>query len=508
MRSGSSPTDPGVPGDARGQAIGEAGAVYGLFLSGRYAPLAPKLINFTTLIEEKTRHFVGRHFVFDALDDFLRRSPSGYFIIKGEPGIGKSALMAQLVKTRGYVHHFVVSTQGLNRADQFLENICAQLIACFDLDRPARLPMETTRGSAFLSTLLREVSDKLARGERAVLLVDALDEVDWPPGARENVLYLPPTLPGNVFFVVTTRHREDLPLQVDAPHTFYLEPDSPANREDVLAYVTCFARREALQARLAAWGVSVETFARRLLVKSEGNFMYLHFVLPAIKAGRFVHGTLDELPQGLKGYYERHWLRMRAVDEDAWVNYRQAVICYLAAAREPVSVWQIASWSGLSPARVLTAIREWREFLDEETVGGEKRYRIYHASFQDFLAAKDEAREINLKRKHADIADEGLRQWDATRGGAVSGSPSRHVPGLDYVRGLQQLQILVEQRAPDLVEAFHTLEARLLDNLSTEEKYGSTETTRADRARIIDALNNLARRAGLPQSFNDLCRGT
>ena len=57
------------------------------------------IIDFDTLIAEKTKDFVGRQFVFDALDSFLSEEKSGYFVIRGEPGIGKSALMGQLVKT-------------------------------------------------------------------------------------------------------------------------------------------------------------------------------------------------------------------------------------------------------------------------------------------------------------------------------------------------------------------------------------------------------------------------
>ena len=57
------------------------------------------IINFDTLIAEKTNGFVGRQFVFDALDAFLSEEKSGYFVIWGEPGIGKTALMGQLVKT-------------------------------------------------------------------------------------------------------------------------------------------------------------------------------------------------------------------------------------------------------------------------------------------------------------------------------------------------------------------------------------------------------------------------
>lgn len=46
-------------------------------------------------------------------------------------------------------------------ADLFLENVCAQLIARCELDRPAWLPPEASRNSAFLSALLQEVSHGL-----------------------------------------------------------------------------------------------------------------------------------------------------------------------------------------------------------------------------------------------------------------------------------------------------------------------------------------------------------
>lgn len=493
--------------DARGTVIGEKNTIYQYFLSDRYTSLIHNMIAYTTLIEEKTQGFVGRRFVFDALDQFLERSSSGYFIIKGEAGIGKSALMAQLVKAHGYVHHFVVGTQGINRADQFLESVCAQLIAKYELDRPAWLPPEVSRDSAFLSALLQEVSQGLETDQHAVILVDALDEVDWHGRAGENVLFLPPTLPKGVFIVVTMRHKEGLQLQVDSSQVFYLAPDSKGNREDVIAFIAQIALRKTMEPRLEAWGTTVDGFVRTMLVKSEGNFMYLHYVLPAIERGEFRHGTLAELPQGLKDYYERHWRQIRIIDEDLWVTYRQPVICYLATAREPVTVWQVADWSKIAPARVLAAIRDWREFLDEETGEGEKRYRIYHASFQDFLADKDEANEINLRQTHSNVADELLRQWEAMKAGTAAADPTASLaPQVDYVRGLQRLQMLIEQQAPASLLAFMKLEARLLENLDAEARFGSTESIRSGQLLAVAALDDLALRAGLTCSFNQLCR--
>ena len=72
--------------------------------------------DYTRYIEEKSRSFVGRQWVFDAIDRFMDENSRGYFFIIGDPGIGKSALAAQTVKQNGYVHHFNIRAEGINKA--------------------------------------------------------------------------------------------------------------------------------------------------------------------------------------------------------------------------------------------------------------------------------------------------------------------------------------------------------------------------------------------------------
>ena len=90
--------------------------------------------SFDALMQDKLCGFVGRQFVFDAVDDFLRKHDSGCFIIRGVPGIGKTALMAKLVNDRGYIHHFNVASQNVRSPRVFLENVCAQLIDRYELE--------------------------------------------------------------------------------------------------------------------------------------------------------------------------------------------------------------------------------------------------------------------------------------------------------------------------------------------------------------------------------------
>jgi hypothetical protein len=128
--------------------------------------------------------------------------------------------------------------------------------------------------------------------------------------------------------------------------------------------------------------------------------MYLYYVLPAIEQGRFVEGTLNELPEGLMAYYRRHWRQMRQGNEEEFDTVYEPIVCILAVAQEPVTVNQIANWTALNHGQVKESVRLWREFLEQERVDGERRYRIYHASFQDFLREK-----VDLVRYDDMIAD-------------------------------------------------------------------------------------------------------
>jgi outer membrane lipoprotein SlyB len=89
-----------------------------------------------TIIQDRTQDFTGRRFVFAAIADFLQKNRKGYFVLEAEPGVGKSSIMAKLVLLlkRRCVAHFNSQSQGIVRAEQFLENACLQLIRGFQLN--------------------------------------------------------------------------------------------------------------------------------------------------------------------------------------------------------------------------------------------------------------------------------------------------------------------------------------------------------------------------------------
>lgn len=370
--------------DAKGVAIGSGASVVINHYEHFQAAPANLRRSFDALMADKLQGFVGRQFVFDGLDKFLQTNPSGYFIIRGEPGIGKTALMAKLINDRGYIHHFNVASQNIRSTRAFLENVCAQLIARYGLSHK-EVPSSAYDDSGFLVQCLDEAAAN-SQNHPIMIAIDSLDEVDrFGLPSAVNTLYLPSSLPKGVYIVATTRPLKDLHLQVMQQRTLDIEGASVGNLRDIDAYIASYVKHESMQARLLTWKVQKEMFITALRHKSQGNFMYLYHVLPAIEAGKFMKGTLDELPDGLLAYYQRHWRQMRDGKEKEFDELYAPIICILGVAQEPVTTEQIAAWTKLSPGLVKDSISSWREFLKEEQIDRRRCYRIYHASFQDFL---------------------------------------------------------------------------------------------------------------------------
>jgi hypothetical protein len=362
-------------------------------------PLAGYIRDFRAFCEERTRTFVGREFLLDEIDHHLRDAelPSGYIIVRGEPGIGKSALIAHLVQSRGYVHHFNIALQGLTSPEDFLGNICAQLIIRYELPYQ-ELPLPRATGDGlFLAELLREAAARARETSELpiVIAVDALDEAEHR--LSENVLRLPPELPEGVYVLATTRPKDDSHLQVDRERSLALLDDDPRNQEDIRAYVSAQlagSERERFAARIAEWKIDKEEFVDALSESSEGNFMYLVHVMKDVSSGRLTKqnvGDVEELPRGLNAYYTRHWREMKDANRDRFQNYQRPVVSMLATGRESVTAARILEWVNARPGcaqmtlgDVVEVLSEWREFLD---VGETDPpiFRIYHASFREFL---------------------------------------------------------------------------------------------------------------------------
>lgn len=364
------------------------------------------------LIEEKSREFVGRENIFDAVDDFIGSNTRGYFLIKGEPGIGKTSFMSSLTKQKKWIHHFNSLTEGRNTPQKFYENICAQLILQYSLDYD-ELPEGATGDARFLSVLLKESIQKGGPGTKIIIAVDAMDEVRHPELAHgASVLFLPRVLPRNVFIVFTSR--DDPRFHIECEYgIFEIDKKSEENQRDIETYLLMKTESEGIRRYLNTQHLEKSQFIHIMRDKSEGNFMYLRYVLPELEHLSGAYNNLDvmALPQGLRNYYEDHWRRMKGQNTDAWFTYKLPVIMALSASNSPMPIALIAKTAKLREAQVAEVIDEWRQFLNREDVVISNQtiphYRFYHLSFIDFLHHKEQvpAEQVNFDRARSDILD-------------------------------------------------------------------------------------------------------
>ncbi|RUT09878.1 hypothetical protein DSM106972_003730 [Dulcicalothrix desertica PCC 7102] len=346
--------------------------------------------DFEDYINEKIQDFVGRQFVFNEIKNFLLNQKKGYFLIEADPGFGKSAIIAKLIRLAKCIGYFNIIRQNRVTTEQFIESVCQQLISRYQLTNYSTpIHPDNLRDGTFFSKLLQEASKKLGIQEKLIIAIDALDEVDisnYRSGV--NVLYLPESLPNGVYIILTKRPQK-LPLVVNNVKNFNLRGYESNCRQDVESYIKLrINQKQALQNWIQSQQVTNANFVTILADKSENNFMYLHYILPEIESNSYQSLNINNLPQGLQSYYYQHWQRMGMISQPLPMD-KVDIVYRLAISLEPVSVRMLAQLSKKQPFIVQRVLDEWGQFLHKVKVGNESRYSIYHKSFQDFLLSDE-----------------------------------------------------------------------------------------------------------------------
>ena len=344
---------------------------------------------FQSLITEKIESFCGRKFVFDAFEKFINTNKKGYFTVIGDAGMGKSTITAKYVFEHQTICYFNNLQENRNSPELFLESIRQQLINRYQL---------TNVDKDDLSILLVKATEKITTNEKLIIVVDALDEVKQEPGG-ENILYLPKTLPDNVYFFLTRRRYEPTKERLYAEGLKKESLDltdsqyDKENQHDIQEYIRFRLKndpehQDGLQTWIKTKNITDNAFVNELATKSENNFMYLRYVLPAIAEGKYNDLNLTQLPQGLQNYYQTHWERMKMNDSSK--KMKVMILFILVEIGTPISGEMMFDIVNEDECDVDDILNEWIEYLKPQTIDEDICYSIYHASFLDFLKAKKE----------------------------------------------------------------------------------------------------------------------
>lgn len=449
---------------------------------------------------------VGRRDVFEMIDAFVLSHRCGYFRLTAEPGLGKTALAAAVAKARNAVCFFTSRSRGCTSAAQCLNHLSAELITRYGLPY-RRLPVRSGEDSGFFESMLQEAIESAARP--LWLVIDALDESDASMG--RNALLLPRSLPDGVYCFVTQRPGDYL-VDTDpaTPITdCVLTWDSPTQQADILEFIEREVSRPAISRALRAAmpGRNGAFFAAELARLSEGNFMYLSYLMGDLATGQWSVATPDGaavLPKGLRGYYAAIWGHMEEVAQAAggseWRSLYRPVIGLLAVAREPVTSRWLADLSGCDPEDVQNPVlSRCGRFLSHERRNGVERWRILHRSFGDFLSDK-----LDLDARHAVI---GRYYGEPSSWSSHDGYASRHLCAhLRSARSMDALSRLIDDRAwcESQMAADPTGVRYETDVQDAWSLAASLDTRAAHDGRMIPALSDEIKAALASTTLRDL----
>ena len=369
-----------------------------------------KPFDFGPFLYEKRHLFCGREWLFGELDAWRVASTSERaLLILGDPGVGKSALVAELVHRNpdGQVlayHCCQADTIQTLEPARFVRSLAAMIASKLEgyagqLENPS---IQEALGEA------RAKDDPIGALDEGILgplhklpgpikgpryiLVDALDEAlagDRSITIVELLAARLDRLPGWLRIVATTRKEPDVLQRLRRLRPQELDAQDPRNLQDVDCYVAARLQSPDLAERLVTAHASAERVVASLRKQSQGNFLYVREALDGIERDQHGFDDLDTLPPGLSGLYQKFFERY--FPDDARYALAKRVLQVVVAAPEPLTEEQLAAATELDPEEQLPAVlRCLAVYLPKRIEpDGSARYAVFHQSLTDWLTGPD-----------------------------------------------------------------------------------------------------------------------
>lgn len=404
-------------------------------VEGMYARIFAALrpLDFGAEVARLTRNFTGRKWLDVELERWIEREGSRVFFITGDPGTGKSAMLAHLVHKHSQVaaYHFCFTSlaDSLDPV-QFVRSIAAQLATQFDDYRASidEIRLEHIAESEPGALLRRLIADPLLKIKQpdgpVLLLVDGLDEA-FAAGSRNIARVLCERLddlPGWVRLVLSSRKEPEILDMFSRFQPHEIDAACQENLDDVATYIDGKFREPALASLLASSGADPRAVRELIAARGEGNFLYVTQAVAAIESGQIDPLRPQTFPDGLVGIYHDFFDRLFPGGQD--YDLFRPLLDVIAAAREPLSAEQIAAFLGLDPFNVRGDLEKVSAFFPER----DGVYRVCHKSVLDWLcglAGRSMTYRVNVEGGHRVIADKLMAEYR-------SGNPDRftlaHLP--------------------------------------------------------------------------------
>ena len=345
-------------------------------------------------IEELTETFKGRTIEREKLLQFVLNNHKGYFSIQGNPGIGKSALIAQFfkdlrahseLKKLHVVEYFIRRGTQQAQVEYMFNYLIRRTDELFSAGKEIRAE------GKMVFDLQNQLFGKWrlwgeqSNGQHLLFLIDGLDE-----GVENNVVtYLPRENFENILIIFGSRpggHKSIDDLWATLPLENHTKLElSGLGKEDIRALIYEVANKYELE-RESSWIDAVQK-------RSQGNPLYLKLLCDAIENGNIEINDINALPEKIDEYYKAILNRYAhdTLDGDALLNG----LFTFAAAKDYLTIPHLGLINKLGSASIQRLGSTLKEVLYENPLTEEVLdYQLFHESFREYLV-KEKIKEVN-----------------------------------------------------------------------------------------------------------------
>ena len=340
-------------------------------------------------------------------------------VVVGKPGVGKSALSAQLICSRAsspYIHKRIIGYHLCKYSDKatqdpglFVRNL-VDLIArripeygmlIYNSSFISRVLQRNCLRDPYdcfeqaIATPLRQVKNKL---RHYFIIIDALDECASDSAGTSLVQFVKDTynrLPTWVGLVMTSRNDSAVLNLFGGFPKVHLSSSDARNLQDIEIFIASmlFEDTPFLEQVKVTLGLSssdeVTYLTNKLLTQSEGNFLFAKLMLHYGKDDWHNQADLNKLPKTMGEQYERY-LR-RAYGSREKIRPALAILEILVATFEPLTANQIFEVLRIQEkidfeydfVYALNGLSHFVTYAEDNTI------TLFHQTFREWLTSKD-----------------------------------------------------------------------------------------------------------------------
>ena len=373
-----------------------------------------KPIDFKLDIYRHVKDFVGREWIINDIRNWTDKAKEKLLFITGDPGSGKTALMARIIQVLPTVaaYHFCIAKYETSLIpDKFIHSIASQLSTQIPEFREllSDLNLQTIafqEPGTLMKQLIVDPLSQIKREESLIIIIDALDEALY--FGNDNIVKLLynwlDEFPSWVKLIVTSRKVPEILDLFDFYKPNEIDVSTKENRLDIKQFI-----EEMLTEKndFSLKKKDIDLITDKVIYKSEGIFLYAKSVVQNLLAKTIDISDIDSIPPGLGGIYQTNFDRL-FTDYEKFVRIKYLLEIILAAFK-PLTISELAFFSSIEESELRKQLNIVLAYFPEK----EGTISVFHKSFADWLlgnSGKSHRYLCDINQGHSGIAAILLKQ--------------------------------------------------------------------------------------------------